>query len=40
MKKLRQKGSSTLMPCGLVLGMNDHQESCWVLIVLTRPTVS
>ena len=24
------------MPCGLVLGMNDHQESCWVLIVVTH----
>ncbi len=36
MKALRQKGSSTLMPRGLVLGMNDHQGSCWVLIVVTR----
>ena len=23
------------MPCGLVWGMNDHQGSCWVLIVVT-----
>lgn len=36
MKKLRQKSSSTLMPCALVWGMNDHQESCWVLNVVTR----
>ena len=36
MKGLPQKGSSTLMPCGLVLSMNDHQGSCWVLIVATR----
>ena len=36
MKGLRQKDSSTLMPRGLVLGMNDHQGSCWVLIVVTR----
>ena len=36
MKGLQQKGSSTLMPLGLVLGMNDHQGSYWVLIVVTR----
>ena len=36
LKGLRQKGSSTLMPCGLVWGMNDHQGSCWVLIVVTH----
>lgn len=34
-KGLRQKGSSTLMPRSLVLGMNDHQGSYWVLIVVT-----
>ena len=36
LKGLRQKGSSTLMPRSLVWGMNDHQGSWWVLIVVTR----
>lgn len=35
LKGLRQKGSSMLMPRRLVLGMNDHQGSYWVLIVDT-----